>query len=90
MKRGHALAVALAGVMLAGCESESGPANNPARTQIVAEYEDCKVYYSKTTTGPDVSWVRCESSNRVQSYTVRSCGKNCTQRSNVQTVEGKQ
>jgi len=67
-------------LILAGCgSSEHAPtAENP--TVVVGEYEDCKIYYTRTLgTAPNVTWVRCKNEpKRVETKHTASCGKGCT------------
>lgn len=60
-----------------GCNNDPpAPIDSPARTTVVAVYEDCTLYRTVTSRGPDITWVRC--SDTVQAANPRSCGKGCT------------
>jgi hypothetical protein len=66
-------------LILAGCgSSEYAPtAENP--TVVVGEYEDCKIYYTRTLgPTPNVTWVRCKNEpKRLETKRTQSCGKGC-------------
>lgn len=60
-----------------------------AKTYVVAQHDTCVVFYTKTTVGPNVNWVRCfDTVGEASAYTqvTQSCGKNCTKRVTVATL----
>lgn len=90
--------VGLMVVGLMGCNAPGDPApaqsteqvdHLNARTYVVAVHDKCVVYYTKTTMGPDVNFVRCFGTHEdaaVHAQVKKSCGKNCTKYVTVATL----
>lgn len=100
LKAGAVAWVGLMVVGLMGCSRNGEPLDAPAKatastdtlnakTYVVAQHDTCVVFYTKTTMGPDVNWVRCfDTVGEATTYTqvTQSCGKNCTKRVTVATL----
>ena len=57
-------------------------------TSIVGQHEDCTLFRTATTSGPDITWVRCKTLPKVtQAIHKESCGKGCTREVITSTTE---
>lgn len=64
-------------LILAACnEHPPRPVNDVSRTVIVGQHEECTLYRTETTVGPNVTWVRCGQKPKVSGVT-ESCGRGC-------------
>lgn len=83
------LAALIMFAFLIGCDSHTrAPVNDASRTTIVGQYEDCNLYRTTTTEGPNVTWIRCEQKPKVSEVNYsESCGKGCTRQVKTITVE---
>jgi len=72
--------VLVAAFVLAGCGSSEHTPTAEKPTVVVGEYEDCKIYYTRTSgSAPNVTWVRCKNEpKRLETKHTESCGKGCT------------
>lgn len=77
--------------LLAACGKEVHVSPELVETNIVGKYEDCTLYRTITTRGPDVTWVRCKKEPKVvESQHTESCGKGCTRKVLTTTIEDAQ
>lgn len=82
-----ALAAAL---LLAACGPGSPPPALDAaeRTRVVGKHEDCTLFRTNPSSGPDITWVRCKKDPKVvEANHTESCGKGCTRHVKTITLE---
>lgn len=57
-------------------------------TQAVGKHEDCTIFYTATTKGHYVTWVRCKKEPKVVEVNhTESCGKSCTRHVKTVTID---
>ncbi len=86
------MAVVLAAVVLCACESikpiSTNKTNNETLTvEILGDFDGCRIYRFQDLSR-DRYFVRCVGASSAVTGMTESCGKNCTNDVEIQTIEG--